>query len=279
MTVSVITDSAATVPKTVASELGITVVPIRVLVGDRSHEDGSIAHRVLLDATERVTTSGPAVGDFVAALECADPIDGAVVITVSYGMAAGTLLSARAAAEAVTLPVRVVDSTTAAGAQGLVVLAAARAAADGATIEEVVSEARRVASRVRLVAMLRDLQYLARSGHVPDAAAWAARWVGLRPVIELRDGRVRPMRPALGEQSALDRVLAAWRDSRPGVPGPLHVAALHALDEEAAAGLLARVRTEIEPAEAFVGSFGTGMIVHSGPGVVGLAWWWDDPVR
>jgi DegV family protein with EDD domain len=224
-----------------------------------------------------VTTSGPAVGEFAAALEAADPRDGAVVVTVSHDMGASTFLSARAAADSVDVPVRVIDSTTAAGGEGLVVLAAARAAADGASLDGVESAARRVIERVRLVATLRDLEHLARSGHVPEAAAWAARWIGLRPVIELRNGRVRPMRPALGEVSALDRVLAAWRESRAPDAGPLHVAALHALDEEAATELLDRVRREIEPVEAFVGSFGTGMVVHSGPGVVGLAWWWDDP--
>jgi hypothetical protein len=54
---------------------------------------------------------------------------------------------------------------------------------------------------------------------------------------------------------------------------------LHSLAPAAATELLTEVTAEIKPATAFVGSFGTVMLVHAGPGVVGLAWWWDDPVQ
>jgi fatty acid-binding protein DegV len=64
----------------------------------------------------------------------------------------------------------------------------------------------------------------------------------------------------------------------------LHVAALHALAPGAAEGLLERVEAEVTPATKFVGEFGSVMVVHTGPGLYGLAWWWepdgrDDPMR
>jgi hypothetical protein len=59
----------------------------------------------------------------------------------------------------------------------------------------------------------------------------------------------------------------------------LHVAALHAQAEPAAESLLARVCEEVVPATSFVGPFGTVMVVHTGPGLVGLAWRWESVSR
>jgi fatty acid-binding protein DegV len=62
------------------------------------------------------------------------------------------------------------------------------------------------------------------------------------------------------------------------VPGArLHVAAMHASLPEAAARLLEKVRDAAEPASAWIGSFSPVMVAHTGPGLVGLAWWWDRP--
>ena len=56
----------------------------------------------------------------------------------------------------------------------------------------------------------------------------------------------------------------------------LHVAALHALAVDVAEDLLARVTTAEAPTVSFIGEFGPVMVVHTGPGLAGLAWWWDD---
>ena len=293
VTVAVVTDSAATVPGEMAERLNIIVVPLRLEIGSDSYRDTELNPEAVLDRTEDISTSGPSPADFVSAIESHAGSDGAVVATVSRALAQGTFLAARAAAGLVEVPTRVVDTATAAGGEGLVVLEAARVAAAGGTIDEVEQAALRVAGRVRLAAphgavperhrgppcrgrprrIIRPMS-AARS----EAAAWAARWVGLRPVIELDAGKVSPLRPALSESGAHRRVLDTLRRSTPDPPTALHVAALHSLVPAAAEHVLADLRRDIEPATAFVGSFGSVMLVHAGPGVAGLAWWWaDDP--
>jgi DegV family protein with EDD domain len=170
--------------------------------------------------------------------------------------------------------VAVLDTGTAAGAQGLVVLAAARAAAEGADQYEVVATAERVAGRVRLAASVADLERLARSGRVPDAARWVGDRLGVRPLFEFRDGRARPLRPAFSAEAALDRIVqrcaaGAGRGAR------LHVTVLHALNPDAAATLAERVRA-LEPVSFLVGPFSPVMVAHTGRGLAGLAWWWED---
>jgi len=275
MSVTVITDTTATLPRETADRHGIVVVPIRVMVGDRSYHDGDLSLEELLAATEPVTTSGPSPQDFLDAIESHASEEGVLIVTVAQGLAQSTFMSAQNAATMGEHPIRVVDSATAAGAQGLIALAAARAAEGGASLVEVEAEAKRVSDRVRLIANLPSLDHLARSGHVPGAAAWAARWIDLNVVIELRDGKVHPLKPALSTRAAMDHMMDIWRGTVEGRAG-LHLAILDAFNPERAEELRRRALAEIQPVEEFTGSFGTAMVVHSGPGVIGLAWWWEE---
>ena len=169
--------------------------------------------------------------------------------------------------------VRVVDTGTAAGAQALVVLAAADCAARGGTLDEVEAVAREAVGRVRLVASVPNLDHLVRSGRVPDLAGRAGRALGLAPLFEFRDGAAHVMRPARGLDAAIERMVARCRrEARAGCAW--QVVALHAQSPEAAEKLLARVEEELAPATVFVASFGVVMVVHTGPGLIGLAWQW-----
>lgn len=277
MTVRVITDSAATVPADAVERLGIVVVPLRIAVGEVTARDGDLDVAELVARAPEVSTSGPTPGDFLIALETADRAAGAVILTVSQQMGAGTHMAAQAAARAADIPAIVVDTETAAGGQGLVVLAAAAAARDGAAIGEVAERAHDVVSRVQLVATLPNLDQLARSGHVPGAAAWAARFTGVHPVLDFRRGRVRPLVPAASDAAAVRRMLDRLAASRPTGGGRLHAAALHAMVPDAAADLAAEVAAAHPGVTVFTGPFSTAMIIHTGPGVLGLAWWWEDP--
>jgi DegV family protein with EDD domain len=179
--------------------------------------------------------------------------------------------SAQLAAARSERRVGVVDSTTVAGAEGLVVLAAAEAARRGADLDEVERVARRAAEDVRLVALVPDLGAIARSGRLSDAVVRLAGRARVRVVIELARGRIRPLRPRIGGDP-LDPLMARWRASRRR--GSLDVAALHALDEPGALQLLERVSREFAPRTSFVAPFAASMIAHTGPGLLGLAWRW-----
>jgi DegV family protein with EDD domain len=279
MTVSVVADSAASLPPDLARSAGVIVIPLLLTLEGETFHDGDVP---LADVIERApagfSSSGPTPGDFMEALDGRAGGDGTVVLTVARTMSS-TFEAARLAAAQIDGRVEVVDTGSAAGAEGLVVLAAAAAAQSGADLPAVVSTARRAAEAVRLVATLENLDHLARSGRVPEAAAWAGRWLHVNPIFEFVAGRPRPLRPALNRTAALDRIVGRWRSSRTD-GARLHVAALHASDPEPAEDLLTRVVTECaqnaeEPATAFVAPFSAVMVAHTGPNLVGLSWWWE----
>jgi DegV family protein with EDD domain len=272
VTVAVVTDSAAALPADLVERFQVTVVPMTVTVGGRTTLDGDTPVEALLEAQD-LETSGPSPGDFVRAID-QRAADGEILVLTLASTMSSTYQSAVLAAGQTATRVRVVDTQTAAGAEALVVLAAARAAASGAPLDAVAAVAERVISRVRLVAMVPDLAYLARSGRVPGIAQRVGRRLGVAPLFEFVAGRVHPLRPALGVDAAYDRLVQRVVSSRED-GADLHVAAYHAMCPEAAAELLRRVERVITPASAFVGEFGSVMVAHTGPGLVGLAWWWE----
>jgi DegV family protein with EDD domain len=273
VTVAVVTDSAAALPAELVVRDRVTVVPMRLVVDGESVRDDERDLEEFLAAGD-VSTSGPNPAEFEAAIRSRLTGDGVIVLTLAGSMS-GTYQAAVAAARAVGDDVRVVDTLTAAGAEALVVLAAARAANSGATLDDVEIAAKHVIEQVRLVATVPSLDHLVRSGRVPNLAGWAGRRLGISPLFEFGGGKARPLRPALSFDAALDRIVGLFRRSAPAGARP-HVVALHAAAPEAAARLLEQVEGHAEPADAFIGTFGPVMIVHTGPGLVGLAWWWED---
>ena len=273
--VGVVVDSAASLPADVVADAGLQIVPLLLTLGERHLEDGVVGLEDVVADPEGFSSSGPTPGQFAAAIDAADRGAGVVVLTVARTMSS-TFDAARLAVQDAGDRAAVVDTGTAAGAEGLVALAAASAARRGASIADVVAAAEQARDRVRLVATLSDMDHLRRSGRVPEIAARAGRWLKLHPVFEFVDGAAHPLVPGRSRGAALDRILDRWRSSASAEEDEhLHVAALHALDVEPAEELLARVAKEVEPATAFVAPFSAVMVGHTGPGLVGLSWWWE----
>jgi DegV family protein with EDD domain len=288
VTVRVVTDSACSLPAELAAAWGVEVVPMWLTIGTAQFRDGELSlAEVVARLGEGISTSGPAPGDLAQVVRQVDEGEGVALLTVSRKMSSvyqAALLAAGLVAEE-GKKVAVVDTGTAAGAQGLVVLAASKAARAGLPLADVVAVAERAAASARLVATLPTLDHLARSGRVPGAAAWGARWLGLHSLFEFRGAVVRPLRPVRGRQQALARLVQLW--ARSAVLGRrnelgLHLTALHALDPATADDLLAQVRQRLapdEPQTAFSSAFSPVMVAHTGPGLAGLAWWWEEPEK
>jgi DegV family protein with EDD domain len=279
--VLVVTDSAASLPVGAATMQDVVVVPMSLMLGGVAYADGDLSPEevVARAATETVSTSAPSPGEFLKAIASAADdgrsVEQALVLTVSSGMSASYQAARTAATYVSDNELRVVDTGTAAGVQGLVVLGAAEAAAAGGTLDEVSRRAESVASRVRLMASLASLDHLARSGRVPQAAAWAGRSLGVQVMFEFASGEVKPRRPARREHVALERMTDAVAGSRPAGGGSLRAAVLQAEAETPARNLTGMLRQAFPEASMFEAPFSSVMIAHTGPGLVGVAWYWE----
>ena len=275
MTVAVVTDSAAALPVALQQQLNIGVVPLLLTVDGREVAENAMAPDDLLAAGE-LRTAAPSPGAYAAAVRERQSADGVLVLTLSERLSSSHRSAVLGAREAAGSTV-VVDTANAAGGQALAVHAAAVAAAGGAGLAETAALARRVAARARLIGVLGSLDQLVRSGRIPQAAGRAGDRLGVRPLFDIHDGRIRRLLPARSTAGAHRRILDQWRQSRPSGESTLHVAAVHAGAPGDAEALLEKVTAESEPATSFIGGFGGALVASAGVGVSGLAWWWDTP--
>jgi DegV family protein with EDD domain len=297
--VVVVTDSSATVPADLVRELDIRVVPILLAFDGRSYRDGvditaAEVYRWLRESQRQPasargglpTTSAPSVGDFLRVYAAAaQEASGIVSIHLSPKLSA-TYNSAFTASQLVDGPdsqpfhsIRVVNSHTAAMGQGFVVLAAARAAAAGAGLETVVARAQEVAGQMNLLATLGTLEYLHRGGRIGGAVTLLGTMLQIKPVLYLADGHVdvfarpRTMPKALG---VMMQEMAEQVDKAGRARHPLHVAILHADEPVKAEALRQQVAEWFDCAELYVIEFTPVMGAHTGPGVLGVAFYSEE---
>jgi DegV family protein with EDD domain len=272
--VAVVTDSAASLPNGLAAELGIEVVPMYLRLGEESVRDegdpGPFYDRLRAQPVS-ASTASPSPGDFAEAFSRVAG-DEVLCVTVSASVSA-IHQTARLAAEMVDKRVEVVDSGSASMAQGFVAVEAARSVRRGGTLEEAVQRAGDVARRVRLLAALDTLEFLRRSGRVGWVASSAGTMLRIKPVFRFSGGRIEAVARPRTRRRALDRLAVEAIHDVGGRRA--HLAAVHADAEADARELLERVSAEAEVVESHVAGFTPAMGVHTGPGVVGLAYFCD----
>ena len=148
---------------------------------------------MLRNSSQPPTTSAPPPSRFLEAYRKAGQRAANVLCITLSGKFSGTFNSAKLAAGMAKdtlkgISVEVLDSRMVAAAEGLVVMTAGRAAALGKNMAGVIKAAKSTMDSVHLLGMLDTISYLARSGRVPKAAAWAGAMLKLRPIVILKGG-------------------------------------------------------------------------------------------
>ncbi len=233
----------------------------------------------MLRAGELATTSPPQPSAYLEAFREASktaegpgPAREIVCLTPSAKLSAAhkaAILGADAArVEGLDLDVRIIDTHTAGSAQGLVALAAARAAAGGSKADAIEAVHRRVAD-VGMYGYLDSLRYLWRGGRVPRIAMWLGALLDVKPILSLTDGNIGLVQRPRTRRRAMDRLVGLAAAHLGGASG--RIAVMHADAPERAEELAERLRAELEPVELFVTEFTPVIGAHVGPGLVGCA--------
>jgi len=271
--VAVVTDSAASLPPGLAEKWGVRVVPLEVIIDGVSYSEGVeitpdevLAH---LQVGATITTSQPSAGAFEEAFAAA-VADGAaeIVAVLISGELSGTASVARLAKADV--PVTVVDSRTVAMATGFAALAAAALASTGADADAVAAEARRVAASSVCMFTVDSLEHLKRGGRISPAVAAVGKVLGVRPILEVKDGSIalldRVRTTARAREAMVERAKAAIAAlERPA-------AAVMALSEEAYVSDSARVLEYAHPHLAMTVTTPVSAVLsaHTGPGALAV---------
>ncbi len=276
MPVAVVTDSTAYLPPAVIEKYGIEVVPLYVVLAGRSGREGSEigpedVARALSSRGRSVSTSRPTPGDFVAAyrLRLDGDADRLVSIHLSSELSSTSDAARLAASQVGEHLVTVVDSRSAAMGMGFAVLAAARAATEGADAHAVAEVARDTAAATRTFFVVDTLEHLRRGGRIGSAAALLGTALAVKPVLHVREGKVVPLEKVRTSARALNRLVQHAVESADD--GPVAIAVHHLAAAERADRLAAELRSQGPGlVELYVSELGAAIGAHVGPGAVGV---------
>ena len=276
--VAVVTDSTSYLPPELIERHGIKVVPLYVVFGgDRIVPEVEITDypaffEELRTAEKLPTTSQPSVGDFTATFEPLLAAGREIVSVHISGGLSGTPEAARQAKEALTRDgkggegIEVVDSTTAAGGLGFMVLAAAKAARDGASAKEVaehVAEARR---ELRLWFGIDTLEFLKRGGRIGAASAWIGSTLKVKPILTV-ENEMTPIERVRTSSRMFERLVDYARSCADS--GIDAWSAQHINAPDLCAELVERCREIYGKEPTIVSEIGPVLSAHTGPGLLG----------
>lgn len=275
--VAIVTDSTAYLPKDLVQQYRVHVVPNVVNWGTQTYRDGidiqstEFFERLRKD-TVQPTTAVASIGEFREVYaRAAEDAQAVVGIHLSAKLSGTFSAAEQARALLPEQQIKILDSSATAMALGFVVLAAARAAAEGKSQAEVVAAAEATIPAVGLVFTVETLEYLRRGGRIGGAQAFLGGLLDMKPILELRDGRVEPVERVRTKRKALDRVLEIIAEKTAG-KSPVRLATLHAAAPQEAEALLAAAKQKLNAAESILSEVSPTVAVHTGPGTVGLAY-------
>ena len=277
--VKIVADSSISLPRVLLEQHGIIAVPMEVAFEDRVYRDGvdidtATFYEYLKRSPTLPTTSAPPPASFLEAFtQAAREAPSILCLALASGLSAthhSAIMAKEMAAESLPeVRIHVMDTKTAAAAEALLALEAARAAARGATLEEVVQVVNELVPRVYLVGFLDTLYYLGKGGRIPKVAAWVSTLLNIKPLLEFAHGSVRPLGRPRTTRRAVARLLAIMEKSLDGRPA--HVIVVHAAAHQEAERLHGLVAQKFSCRELFVSEFAPVIGAHTGPGLVGCA--------
>jgi DegV family protein with EDD domain len=274
MTVRIVTDTSCDLPPELEKELrdlGVTIVPFSFFFGLEECIDKTISmEEFLRRASEKwPTTSVPSTGAFVEAFGQAIGAGHQVVcITVTSNHSATYSAAVTASHQFDPESVTVVDSRSLSVGQGVMVLAAARAAAQGRTQAEVLAVIENMRPRIHLFIALDTVEYLVKGGRASRMAGLMAGLLRIRPLLTLVDGELTLLDRVRGRRAARQKILDLAQSKLPAeILGVAHVA-----NEQEARALVSDLATLSGTAVEDILLAETGMVLgtHAGPGALGI---------
>jgi DegV family protein with EDD domain len=278
-TVALVTDSTAMLPDDVVTRRDIVVVPLQVVIGDRSYhegEDPEVTPETIAEALRAgtsVSTSRPTPATFLEVYERAKDQGAQQVLSLHLsGEMSGTFESAQLAARDASLPVRAVDTRQLAMASGYAVLTAADVLDDGGSCEEAAGAALARADGTTSLFYVDTLEYLRRGGRIGPAAALLGSALAVKPLLEIADGRIRTREKVRTTGRALTRLEELAVAAASGRQVDVTVA--HLANRERADVLAhhlgQRLADNLGGRGVSVGEVGAVIGAHVGPGMVAV---------
>ena len=274
--IKIITDSTSDVRPAQWEKLGVCVVPLSVNFDEKSYLDGvdltNDAFYEMLEKAERLPTTSQINPDAFTRVfqEYTDAGDDVVGIFISSKLSGTYSAALIAAQEADPDRIFVVDSKIGTFALAIIVREAVKMRDAGMGAAEIAGCLKKLVTRVRLIAMVDTLKYLRMGGRISGASALVGGILGIRPMVEVRDGEIHNVGIARGKQSAMQFILK-YLNTHPVDTG-LTFSIGHSNSHQECNNLRELLKNYLPVDKAFIGEIGSVIGTHVGPGAFGIAY-------
>jgi DegV family protein with EDD domain len=277
---AVVTDTTAYLPDELIDEHGIHRISLYVTLDGEQRAEAEIDVGEYADFYERLrrseqgaTTSQPSVGDFLSLYEPLIADRGEIVsIHLSSGISGTCDSAGQARAQLIESGrggerIQILDSRTACGGQAILVLAAARAVAAGASAAEALAVAERARDGLKLWFAVDTLEYLRKGGRIGAARALVGSALHIKPILTLAE-EVTPVERVRTRRRAFERMVEFAHERKE--TGANWWIVQHIQDPDTARALVDECRQVFGTDPVMVSEIGPVIGAHAGPGLLGF---------
>lgn len=275
MAIRIVTDSAADVPPELAQQQNITVVPCYVISDDVTYRDGvdilpDQFYDRLVSNPRLPTTAQPSAADFQSVYQDLIAQGHQIVSIHLSSKLSGTLNSAEQAraslGDEAGKSIEIIDTQLASVPLGLLVVAAAQQAQDGASHQQVAEQVRQDVPLTRCFFLLDTLEYLQKGGRIGKAHAFLGSVLGVKPILTIQDGEAHPVERPRNRNRAFRRLVELTEELAP----LRRLAVIYSTEPERAEDLRVKLSSLAPQDEIMATRFGPTLGTYVGPGALGV---------
>ncbi len=279
--VALVTDTISCIPAELVKKYDIRIVPVGLVIDRQVYKDTELSNdefwKLFYQAKEPITTNAGNPADFEATFsELAKKTDSICCCLVSKQLSATHNMACQARdtlkEKLPSLKIEIIDSKSATGAQGFIVLEAARAAEAGKSLKEVIAIAQDMVGRVKFFCAMSTLKYLRRCGRAPKSA-FIGDWLKVKPILGMINGS--GLVENLGRERGMDKAIARMIDltgENIDPAKPLHIMA-HYSDDIKIGGKIREIMTlKYSCTEVYLTPYTAVMSSQTGP-IVAVAFY------
>lgn len=279
--IAIVTDSSAYIPDSALTGLDVSVIPLWLLWEGESFRDGvdidpTTFYKKLREAKSLPTSSQPTVMEFEDFFkEVLTRFDAIVNVLVSSKIS-GTIDNAQQAiAKMPESDIRLVDTLSSSMGLGLSVLAAARAAAAGKSIDGVVAAAEAMKERVNFLFVVDTLEYLHKGGRIGGAKRLLGTALKVKPILHFLDGQIDSLTQARTKRKAIAQILEIAEERLGGKA--MMEAAIVDIDSPDEGDIVANmVEQRFAPSMVHRSTVSPVVGTHVGPGAIGFTFYAEE---
>jgi DegV family protein with EDD domain len=275
--VRLVTDSTADIPQELCLSLGIEIVPLKVHFGDDTYRDGVSLHaerfyELLAQSAVLPTTSQPSPVDFIEMYKKINEEPDVQIISVHLSSElSGTYQSAVLAKSLFNenADITIIDSRSASYGMGGIVVAAAEAAKQGKSKEQILALIQKLTEQSQLYFLVDTLEYLQKGGRIGKAAALLGSLLKIKPILSMEDGEAVSIEKVRGHKAAVNRIIELFKQKEIA-SSKVKVMIAHSNDPDGAQELGLLMRDNFELASLSYTAIGPVIGTHVGPGTVAV---------